>query len=830
MCLQAQVNFNEYEKLFLILMKMKKYDPKKIEKKWQEKWYGSDLYAAVDFDDRDKFYCLVEFPYPSGEGLHVGHSRTYTMIDSVARLARHKGKNVMFPMGWDAFGLPAENYAIKHKVHPAEVTKNNIDNFRRQMKMLGISFDFSREVNTTDPDYYKWTQWIFVQLFKKGLAYKKELPINWCPKCKTGLANEEVVDGKHERCGEEVGEKKLSQWVLKITEYADRLADELDQVDFSESIVEAQRNWIGRKEWIDITFEIADSGETFEISTTSPETIFGVSFIVVAPEHPIFSKEKGLIPDEFKDEVEKYKESAAKKSEIERMNEKMKKTGVFSGIYAINPANGEKVPVWMTDFVLMTVGTGAVMGVPGHDKRDFQFAKEYGLPIPRVVVGSDGKKGEIKKISDVQYEEGTVINSDLLNGMDVKDANRKIIDLFVKKGIGKSEVRYHLRDWIFSRQHYWGEPIPMIHCDKCGEVPVPEDELPVELPDVESYEPTDTGESPLAAITDWVNTKCPKCGGKAKRETDTMPNWAGSSWYFLRYCDPKCDTAIADPKKLDYWMPVDFYDGGAEHTTLHLLYSRFWHKFLNDIGVAPGKEPYAKRRNHGLVLGEGGVIMSKSKGNVINPDDIVAEYGTDVTRLYVLFMGPYTGTCEWSTKAIQGVNRFVKKFWSFFIEKADDCAEKCDEDTCRELDKLIVRIEHDIENLKFNTAVAAFMEWYNDNFEKKFCKESLEKLVVTVAPFMPHIAEEFWAELGHEESVHRQAWPEVDESNLIDDVIEIPVQINGKVRARIMVASDASEVDVRKTVEKEESVKKHLGDKKIKKFIYVPGRIATVVC
>jgi leucyl-tRNA synthetase len=808
------------------------YRPLEIEKKWQDIWYSSAIYAAEDFSKRPKKYILTEFPYPSGDGLHVGHGRTYTMADAVARHARMKGHNVLFPMGWDAFGLPAENSAIKEKIHPTKIVKRNTDTFRTQMKRLGLSFDWSREINTTDPSYYRWTQWIFLQLFKHGLAYKQEMPINWCPKCKVGLANEEVVNGRHERCNSEVGEKKLSQWMLKITAYADRLADELDDVDYTESIKTAQRSWVGRKEWIDITYPLDGADEEIVVSTTRPDTNYGSTFVVLAPEHPILDPVKGLVPEERRKEVDAYIENAKKKSDLERLSECREKTGVFTGMYCINRIDDRKLPIYVTDFVLMDVGTGAVVGVPGHDMRDFEFAQKFDIPVIRVVVGTDGDTSPITRKEHVQEEEGTMINSGFLDGLDIHEATQKMMDYMEEKGWGKRTVRYHLRDWIFSRQHYWGEPIPIVHCDKCGMVPVPEEALPLELPDVESYEPTDTGESPLAAITEWVETDCPKCGGPAKRETDTMPNWAGSSWYFLRYCDPDCDTAIADKKKLEYWMPVDHYDGGAEHTTLHLLYSRFWHKFLNDIGAAPGKEPYAKRRNHGMVLGEGGVLMSKSKGNSIAPDEMVDRYGADVTRLYLLFMGPYAGTVEWNTRAVEGVKRFVARLWDYFMDRVENPAESCDRSVEKELNATIHKIDSDIPALKYNTAVAAMMEFYNLVNKKPMCRDCLEKLAVMVAPFMPHIAEEFWAALGHTDSVHAQLWPEVDESSLAEETIEIPVQINGKVRGRVEIPADASEDTVKEAVMALEAVKTHLKGKDlqdIKTFLYVPRRIVTIV-
>lgn len=808
------------------------YDPQAIEKKWQAKWEQFGIYKAADFDKRPKKYILTEFPYPSGEGLHVGHGRTYTMADAVARHARMQGHNVLFPMGWDAFGLPAENYAIKYKIQPAKVVEQNTNTFREQMKRMGLSFDWSREINSTDPSYYRWTQWIFLRLFERGLAYKKEMPINWCPKCKVGLANEEVVNGRHERCGTEVGEKNLSQWMLKITAYADRLADELDEADYTEDIKAAQRSWIGRKEWIDIVYPVEGTDEEIVVSTTRPDTNFGSTFVVLAPEHPIFSPEKSFVPDEHRKEVDQYIEQAKKKSDLERVSEGREKTGVFTGLYCINRIDNRKLPIYVTDFVLMDVGTGAVVGVPGHDLRDFEFAQKFDIPVMRVVVGENGDTSQITKREQVQEEEGTMVNSGFLDGLDTHEAKKKMMKYLEEKGWGTRTIRYHLRDWVFSRQHYWGEPIPIIYCDKCGMVPVPDDELPLKLPDVESYEPTNTGESPLATITDWVETTCPKCGLPARRETDTMPNWAGSSWYFLRYCDPENNKALADPKKLEYWMPVDYYDGGAEHTTLHLLYSRFWHKFLNDIGVVPGKEPYAKRRNHGIVLGEGGVIMSKSKGNVIRPDDMIAQYGTDVTRLYMLFMGPYSGTVEWNTRTVEGVKRFVAKFWNYFMKQAAAGNEHCDEAVERELNVLIHKVGSDIPSLKFNTAVAAMMKFLNAVSEKPMCKECLEKLALVSAPFLPHIAEEFWSVLGHTDSVHISAWPVVDEQGIARETIEIPVQVNGKVRGRVEIDADAAEDSVKEAVMALEAVKPHLAGKDIehvKTFMYVPQRIVTIV-
>ncbi|MBD3328895.1 leucine--tRNA ligase [Candidatus Dojkabacteria bacterium] len=857
------------------------YEPTRFEKQWQEKWFEkfdkdaeSKLYHGRDFDQRPKKYVLVEFPYPSGAGMHIGHARNYSMMDTYARLHRMLGYNVMYPMGWDAFGLPTENFAIKHKRKPQEVTQENTDNFERQLKKLGLSFDWDRKIDTTDPDYYKWTQWIFLQLYKKGLAYKDEMPINWCPKCKTGCANEEVIDGNHERCGEPVTRKKLKQWMLKITEYADRLADELDLVDYPDSVVASQRNWIGRKEWIDIVYPIVrpeiqpeiqsdskNSGgaeavksasgsvneetemkqlENLEItvSTTRPDTNFGATFVVIAPEHPIVEKLMKYMPPKSADQAKDYIKKTAEKTEKERLEEGRKKTGVFTGLFCKNPLTQKAMPIYLADFVMMTVGTGAVVGVPGHDMRDFEFAQEFDLPVIRVVVGDNGDKSEIAKADQVFEGEGRMMNSDFLDGLKTDEAISKIMDYIEKEGWGKRTIRYHLRDWIFSRQHYWGEPIPIIFCDKCGEVPVPEEDLPVVLPEVDSYEPTDTGESPLANISDWVNVKCPKCGGSAQRETDTMPNWAGSSWYFLRYCDPDNDKCLADKKLLDYWMPVDIYDGGAEHTTLHLLYSRFWHKFLNDIGVVPGKEPYAKRRVHGIVLGEGGVKMSKSLGNVINPDDLVNEYGADTARCYLMFMGPYDGTCEWNTRTVKGVRRFLEKFYRIIEAAVEKIMKGKDQnsDSSQGDRKLIVAIAKlsdtiidDVKGLKFNTAIAALMKFFNEFGDSDFDKTEVEILLKLIAPFAPHLAEELWEKLGNEYSIHSADWPEFKGIDTSEDEVEIPVQINGKVRGTVVAAIKATEDEVRALAEKDENIAKYLQGADVKKVIFVPGKMISFV-
>lgn len=804
-----------------------RYNPKDIEKKWQDRWFATDMYHAKDFDSKEKYYLLVEFPYPSGDSMHMGHTRNYTEMDSVARLRRMLGQNVLYPMGWDAFGLPTENYAIKVKRPPQEITKENIATFTRQLKAMGFSFDWSREVNTTDPNYYKWTQWIFLQLYKKGLAYKAEMPINWCPKCKVGCANEEVIDGKHERCGTVVELKNLNQWVLKITEYADRLADELDETDYWESIKVRQRNWIGRKTWYDIEYLVEGTDIKLKVSTTRPDTQFGSTFVVIAPDAPVVSELLKYIPKEKKGAVLEYIENSKKKTDEERIAEHLEKTGVSTGLGCKNSITGKVLPIYLADFVLSTVGTGMVVGVPAHDKRDFEFATKYGLPIIRVIEGPDGDRSEIDSVEKVYEDEGIVFNSDFIDGMKSEDAREKMGEYIKEKGIGDVVIRYNLRDWIFSRQHYWGEPIPIVHCEKCGMVPVPEDQLPIKLPEVESYEPTDTGESPLASITEWVNTKCPKCGGDAKRETDTMPNWAGSSWYYLRYTDSHNDKEFADMEKMKYWMPIDHYEGGSEHVTLHLLYSRFWHKVLFDLGLVPGIEPYKKRTIHGVVLGEGGVKMSKSLGNVITPDRLLEQYGADVTRAYLMFMGPYEGDVVWSTEAINGVRRFVGKFFSFLLnawERKDDSQLESSD-----VAKLVKKVESDILNFKFNTSISALMQFYNSNVNSTFSTSDIEKLILTIAPILPHIAEEIWEKTGHEFSVHTQPWPTIDERLLVDESIDIPVQANGKLRGKITIPSEATEQEVIEILKGEEFFATLTSGKEPKKIIYVPQKIVSIV-
>lgn len=800
-----------------------RYNPKDIEKKWQDRWFASDIYKAKDFDSKPKYYLLAEFPYPSGDSMHMGHTRNYTEMDSVARLRRMKGENVLYPIGWDAFGLPTENYAIKMKRPPQEITKENIATFTKQLKAMGFSFDWDREVDTTDSQYYKWTQWIFLKLYEKGLAYKAEMPINWCPKCKVGCANEEVVDGKHERCHEVVEKRDINQWVLRITEYADRLVDDLDQTEYWDSVKARQRNWIGRKVWYDIEYEVEDTDIKLKVSTTRPDTQFGSTFVVVAPDAAIVSDLLKYIPEQKRPSVIEYIESSVKKTEEERISGEGEKTGVDTGLVCKNSITGDSLPIFLASFVLSTVGTGMVVGVPAHDKRDFEFATKYDIPVIRVIEGPGGDRNKIDSVEKVYEDEGIVYGSEFIDGMKSEDARVKMGEYIKEKGIGDIVIRYNLRDWIFSRQHYWGEPIPIVHCEKCGEVPVSEDQLPIELPEVESYEPTDTGESPLASITDWVNTNCPKCGGSAKRETDTMPNWAGSSWYFLRYIDPHNDKAFADREKMKYWMPVDHYEGGSEHVTLHLLYSRFWYKVLSDLDLVPGIEPYKIRTIHGVVLGEGGVKMSKSLGNVITPDALLEKYGTDVTRGYLMFMGPYEGDVTWSDEAINGVKRFVGKYYDFLLSvwqrKDDKLAES------KDVARLVRKIHDDILNFKFNTSVSALMQFYNSNIESSFSSSDIERVILATAPILPHLAEEVWERTGHEFSVHTQKWPEIDESLLEDDIMEIPVQVNGKLRGKVEIPSEATQTDVEKIVTESQI----LGDVKMKKLIYVPKKIVSVV-
>jgi leucyl-tRNA synthetase len=763
---------------------MEKYNHKKIEKKWQEKWEKDESYKAEDSSKKEKSYILIEFPYPSGDGLHVGHPRPYIGLDIIARKRRAEGKNVLYPIGWDAFGLPAENHALKTGTHPKINTQKNIDNFKRQIKSLGISFDWSREINTTDPAYYKWTQWIFLQLFKNDLAYKAKMPINWCLSCKIGLANEEVIDGSCERCGGDTEKRNKEQWMLAITKYADRLHKDLDDIDYLESIKIQQRNWIGKSEGAEINFDIKDSNKTIKVFTTRLDTIFGATYMVLAPEHELVQELKEQITN-F-DEVEKYISDTRKKTEIERTADGKEKTGVeLKGVKAINPANKEEVPVFIADYVMAGYGTGAIMAVPAYDERDNEFANKFDLPI---------------------------VESELVS-----------VDEVIKKVGGKKTIKYKLRDWVFSRQRYWGEPIPIIHCEKCGVVPVPEEDLPVELPDIEDYKPTDSGESPLTKAVDWVNVKCPSCNGDAKRETDVMPNWAGSSWYYLRYADPHNNNALADPKNLEYWTPVDWYNGGSEHTTLHLLYSRFWHKFLYDIKAVPTHEPYQKRTSHGLILAEGGEKMSKSKGNVVNPDEVVEMFGSDSLRLYEMFMGPFDQAIAWSTDNIVGVRRFIEKVWRL-QEKMKDI------ESSMVLDSTIKKVGEDIEEMKFNTAISALMILTNEMEKKEeVSKQDYKTLLILLAPFAPHVTEELWNKLGNETSVLKEEWPKYDESKIIEDKAKVAIQINGKVRAAIDVLVDEDEEKVKERAISDEIVQKWIEGKDIKKVMYIKGKIVSIV-
>ncbi len=795
------------------------YEPQKIEPKWQKFWEKKVFYRAEDFSKKPKKYILIEFPYPSGVGLHVGHCRSYSALDAISRKYRMHGYNVMFPIGWDAFGLPTENYAIKTGIHPEKATEQNISNFKRQLKSLGLSFDWSREVNTTDPKYYKWTQWIFLKLFENNLAYQAKIPINWCPSCKIGLANEEVIDGKCERCKAQVTKKELKQWMLKITKYADRLIEDLEKVNFLEKIKVQQIDWIGRSYGVEIDFKIEDSSEIISVFTTRADTIFGSTAIVLAPEHKLVEK---IVKKEQLKEVEKYIKQSKNKTEFERTKLEKEKTGVFTGSYCINPINNEKIPVWIGDYVVATYGGGAVMVVPAHDKRDYEFAKKYNLEIREVIKG-----GDVSKQAFVEY--GTLVNSGEFNNLKSKEAIKKITEWFEKRKLGRKQVHYKLRDWVFSRQHYWGEPIPIIHCQKCGAVPVSEKDLPVELPYVEKYEPTETGESPLAVINDWVNVKCPKCKGSAKRETDTMPNWAGSNWYYLRYVDPNNDKEIADKKKIDYWMPVDWYNGGMEHTTLHLLYSRFIYKFLYDIKVVPQPEPYQKRTSHGIVLAEDGRKMSKSFGNVINPDDIVKEYGADTLRVYEMFIGPFEQAISWNSKGVKGVNRFLNKVWKLVLQCFKN--EKSNREAVKEIHKLNRKVETDMEKMKFNTAIAAFMEFINFGFKNKddIGKDVVERMLLLLAPFAPHITEELWKEIGNKDSIHNQSWPKYDEKLAKEKTITLIIQINGRVRDKIKVEANVSEDEARDLTLNREKVKKRILGKGIKKIIFVPGKLINIV-
>ena len=799
-----------------------KYDYSKIEKKWQDIWDEKQTFAAKDDYTLPKFYGLVEFPYPSGQGLHVGHPRSYTALDIVSRKKRLEGYNVLYPMGWDAFGLPTENFAIKNHIHPSIVTEKNIANFKHQLKSLGFSFDWSREINTTDPEYYKWTQWIFLQLYKKGLAYKKKMSVNWCTSCKCVLANEEVVNGVCERCGSEVVHKEKSQWMLKITDYAEKLLDGLDDVDFIERVKTQQRNWIGKSYGTQVTFNTTN-GDSFDIFTTRADTLFGVTYMVMSPEHPLIEKWSSQI--ENLEEVEAYKAEAAKKSDFERTELAKDKTGVMiKGIKAVNPVNNKEIPIFVSDYVLISYGTGAIMAVPGHDERDFEFAKKFGLPIIEVVSG--GK--DITKEAYTDCAKGTMVNSDFLNGLTVDEAKTKIQQWLSDRKIGEKKTNYKLRDWVFSRQRYWGEPIPMVYCEKCGYVPIDESELPLTLPNVESFEPTDNGESPLSTMTDWVNTTCPHCGGKAKRETDTMPQWAGSSWYFLRYCDPHNDKELASKEALEYWMPVDWYNGGMEHTTLHLLYSRFWHRFLYDIGIVPNPEPYKKRTSHGMILGENGEKMSKSRGNVINPDDIVRDYGADTMRVYEMFIGDFEKAAPWSQASIKGSKRFLDKVFALTDMICD--GNKYSEKLEVSFNKTVKKVSEDIENLKMNTAIAALMSLLNEIYEvKSINKAEMKTFITLLNPFAPHITEEMWEICGFEGMLNQTSWPTYDEAKCVDSTVEIAVQVNGKIKARIEVPAEVSNDDAISQAKAVDAVAKEIDGKTIVKELYVKKRLVNIV-
>ena len=800
-----------------------KYDFAAVEKKWQDIWEKENTFAAANDYSKPKFYALVEFPYPSGQGLHVGHPRSYTALDIIARKRRMEGYNVLYPMGWDAFGLPTENYAIKNHIHPEIVTHDNIAHFKQQLKSLGLSFDWTREINTTDPDYYKWTQWIFLQLFKHGLAYKKEMSVNWCTSCKCVLANEEVVGGVCERCGGEVVHKVKNQWMLGITKYAQRLIDDLDTVDYIDRVKTSQINWIGRSTGAEINFDTT-AGDVLTVYSTRPDTLYGATYMVIAPEHPCIEKWAGRIAN--LDAVRAYQEEAARKSEFERseMSDSKEKTGVcIDGVRGINPATGKEIPIFISDYVLMTYGTGAIMAVPGHDDRDWAFAKKFGLPIVEVVSG-----GNVEEAAYTDCDTGTMVNSGMLDGLSVEDAKKKITAWLTETGRGHEKVNYKLRDWVFSRQRYWGEPIPIIHCPHCGMVPVPEDQLPLRLPEVESYEPTDTGESPLAKMEDWVNTTCPICGAPAKRETDTMPQWAGSSWYFLRYCDPHNDKELASKEALDYWLPVDWYNGGMEHTTLHLLYSRFWHKFLYDIGVVSTPEPYKKRTSHGMILGENGEKMSKSRGNVVNPDDIVRQYGADTLRTYEMFIGDFEKAATWNTSAIRGCKRFLERVWGLM-----DIAVPGDEYSGQlehAFHKTIKKVSEDIEQMKYNTAIAAMMTLLNDiTAAGRITHRELRTLVILLNPFAPHITEEIWAQMDFEGQVSQQSWPAFDPAKCVDDTVEIALQVTGKIKARIDVPVDITAADAIALARSHEAVAPLLAGKTVVKEIYVPGKLVNLV-
>ena len=799
------------------------YKFSEIEQKWQKHWDDNRTFAATNDFSKPKFYGLVEFPYPSGQGLHVGHPRSYTALDVVARKKRMEGYNVLYPMGWDAFGLPTENFAIKNKIHPRVVTENNVANFKRQLKSLGFSFDWDREVNTTDPNYFKWTQWIFLKLFEKGLAYKQEMPVNWCVSCKCGLANEEVVNGVCERCGGEVVQKMRSQWMLKITEYAQRLIDDLDGLDYIEKVKIQQKNWIGRSEGAEIDFKLT-CGDNLRVYTTRADTLFGATYMVISPEHPCIEKYADIITN--MDEIKDYQMAAARKSDFERVELAKDKTGVeIKGFKAINPMTGTEIPVWISDYVLMTYGTGAIMAVPAHDTRDWEFAKKFNLPIIQVV---DGENVDLDKEAFTDVADGVLINSGVLTGLRVKDAIEKCIEILGEKGVGKKKVNYKLRDWVFSRQRYWGEPIPLVKCEKCGFVPLNEKDLPLLLPDVENYEPTDDGRSPLANITDWVNTTCPKCGGKAERETDTMPQWAGSSWYFLRYIDPANNDALASKELLDYWLPVDWYNGGMEHTTLHLLYSRFWHKFLYDIGVVSTPEPYAKRTSHGMILGANGEKMSKSRGNVVNPDDIVNNYGADTFRTYEMFLGAFDTATPWADEGVKGCHKFLERVWGLLdITNDNDDITNALESSVH---KTIKKVTDDIERMKFNTAIAALMALINDYYKaKSITKDELKIFIQLLNPIAPHITEEMWELKGFDKTIAQTPWPTYDEEKTVDATVEVVLQINGKIRDKMQLPVGKSKEELEEIALSSEKIKALCEGKQIVKIIVVPNKLVNVV-
>ena len=846
---------------------MDKYSPKDIEPKWQKFWEDQKTFVVEEDHHKKKFYGLIEFPYPSGVGLHVGHPRPFTAMDVITRKKRMEGYNVLFPIGFDAFGLPTENYAIKTGRPPAEVTAENIANFTRQLKSLGYGFDWSRQVDTTDPEYYTWTQWIFLQLFKHGLAYKKKQPINWCPKDKIGLANEEVVNGCCERCGGPVEKRDKEQWMLAITKYADSLLEGLKEVDYIDRARVQQEHWIGRSEGVNISYDVEGLGKKVTIFTTRPDTNFGATFIALAPDGLFVNENINSFPK--KEEVSAYIEQTKKKNDIERSAEGKEKTGIFTGLYAVNSFNGLRMPLYVTDFVLGAVGTGALVGVPGHDVRDFEFAQKMGLEIIRVVVGPNHDKSPITSKEQVQEESGTMVNSDFLNGLDIHVATKKIMEYIEEKGWGKRVVNYKLRDWVFSRQRYWGEPIPLVYCQACagrmkseilqggndelshrsskeeiaedeewcvgerfnpGWIPLPESALPLELPKIEKYLPTDTGESPLAAMTDWVKTTCPKCGGEARRETDTMPNWAGSSWYFLRYMDPHNDTALASKEAMQYWTPVDWYNGGMEHTVLHLLYSRFWNQFLFDIGVVPTREPYKKRTSHGLILAKGGEKMSKSKGNVVNPDEVVAQYGADTLRTYIMFMGPFDQHVEWDESGLIGVRRFLDRVWNLQEKVAKSEIINQKSEILSTLHQTIKKVTEDIDTMRFNTAIAKLMELTNEYTKQdKISSEDFEIMIKLLSPFAPHLAEELWCILGHKNSLSQEPWPTYDPALIVATEVTLAIQINGKLRDTIIVATDISEEEVKKMVLVQEKVVKHLDGRTPKKIIYVSGKLLNIV-